>query len=74
MPLEDTVVMFVYVVTHQQKNRTISGYFYRSSETVSRQFNLCLKAILKLHGELPKKPSPILQECKEDGWKYFKVP
>ena len=45
--LEEIVAIFVNIVAYQQKNRTINGYSYRSGETMNRQFNLCLKAILK---------------------------
>ncbi|KAL6495191.1 hypothetical protein OROGR_030617 [Orobanche gracilis] len=72
MSLEEIVAIFVYIVAHHKKNQTITGYFYRSGESVSRQFHSCLKAILKLHVELLKKPSPITDDCGDDRWKYFK--
>ncbi|XVF72150.1 hypothetical protein PTKIN_Ptkin12aG0097100 [Pterospermum kingtungense] len=60
--------MFLYTLPHHQKNRTISTYFIRSRETVSRQFNRCLKDLLKLHPMLLKKPTLIT----DDRWKCFK--
>ncbi|XP_020098382.1 uncharacterized protein LOC109717116 [Ananas comosus] len=72
MSLEEIVAMFLYTLAHHQKNRTIANYFDRSGETVSRQFNLCLMAILKLHGKLLKSPEPISNDCTDENWKDFK--
>ncbi|KAL2902328.1 hypothetical protein RDABS01_027410 [Bienertia sinuspersici] len=44
-----------------------AAHFYRSGETVSRQFHACLLAILKLHDVLLKKPPPIQEDCHEDS-------
>ena len=73
MSLEEIVAMFLYTLAHHKKNRSIGHYFLRSGETVSRQFNLCLSAILKLHQQLLKKPTTITDDCEDDRWKYFKV-
>ena len=71
--LEEILAGFLYTLAHHKKNRMISARFYRSGETVSRQFHACLLAILKLHDVLLKKPTPIQEDCDEDRWKYFKV-
>ena len=73
MSLEEIVALFLYVLAHHKKNRTISLLFLRSGETISRQFNNCLLAILKLHGLLLKKPEPITEACEDYRWKSFKV-
>ena len=73
MSLDEIVAMFLYTLAHHKKNRSIAHFFIRSGETVSRQFNLCLRAILKLHDHLLYKPKPILEECEEERWKPFKV-
>ncbi|AQK76490.1 hypothetical protein ZEAMMB73_Zm00001d018570 [Zea mays] len=54
------------------RNRTIGGFFLRSGETVSRNFNACLLAVLKLHQLLLKKPEPIPEGCTDFRWKHFK--
>ncbi|XP_057250682.1 protein ALP1-like [Beta vulgaris subsp. vulgaris] len=72
MCLEEIVAGFLYTVAHHKKNRMIGAHFYRSGETVSRQFHACLRAILKLHDVLLKKPIPIPEDCNDDRWKYFK--
>ena len=73
MSLEEIVTMFMYTLAHHKKNRSIAHYFIRSGETVSRQFNLCLKAVLKLHYYLLYKPTPISEDCDDERWKPFKV-
>nr|XP_017250299.1 PREDICTED: uncharacterized protein LOC108220916 isoform X3 [Daucus carota subsp. sativus] len=72
MSLNETVAIFLYILAHHQKNRTSGNYFVRSGETISRQFNRCLLAVLKLHVHLLKKPSPITEGCADRRWKYFK--
>lgn len=73
MPLEEPVASFLYTLSHHLKNRTIGGFFFRSGETMSRRFNSCLLAVLKLHHILLKKPEPIPEDCTDYRWKYFKV-
>lgn len=73
MSIEESVAMFLYTLAHHKKNRSIGTYFHRSSETVSKYFNLCLLAVLKLHHHLLKKPTPISDYCEDNRWKCFKV-
>ncbi|XP_057533015.1 uncharacterized protein LOC130810908 [Amaranthus tricolor] len=70
--LDEIVTMFLYTLAHHKNNRSIAHFFIRSGETVSRQFNLCRRAILKLHEDLLYKPTPILEECEDERWKPFK--
>lgn len=71
--IEEVVAQFLYVLAHHKKSRTIRLLFYRSGETVSRQFNLCLRAVLQLHDILLKKLEPITDDCQDERWKSFKV-
>ena len=73
MSLEEIVAIILYTLAHHKKNRSIAHFFIRSGKTVNRQFNLCLRAILKLHDHLFYNPTPILEECEEERWKPFKV-
>ncbi|WVZ64453.1 hypothetical protein U9M48_013962 [Paspalum notatum var. saurae] len=41
-------------------------------ETISRQFNKCFLAVLKLHQLLLKKPEPIPEDSTDFRWKHFK--
>ncbi|WVZ97489.1 hypothetical protein U9M48_043019 [Paspalum notatum var. saurae] len=72
MPLEEIVAQFSYTLSQHLKNRTIGNLFYQSIETVSRQFNLCLLAVLKLHHLLHKTPEPIPEDSVDETWKYLK--
>ncbi|XP_057529788.1 uncharacterized protein LOC130808327 [Amaranthus tricolor] len=72
MSLEEIVAMFLYTLAHHLKNRTIRSHFFRSGESVSRNFHRCLLAVLKLHTHLLKKPTPITEDCEVDRWKCFK--
>lgn len=71
-PLEEIVAAFLHTLAHHVKNRTMGGFFLRSGETVSRNFNACLLAVLKLHQLLLKKPEPIPEGCIDFRWKHFK--
>uniref|UniRef100_A0A803KR82 DDE Tnp4 domain-containing protein n=1 Tax=Chenopodium quinoa TaxID=63459 RepID=A0A803KR82_CHEQI len=72
MSLQEIVAMFLYTLAHHKKNRSIGQYFFRSGETVSRQFHLCLRAFLKLHEVLLYNPTPISDDCEDERWKSFK--
>ncbi|CAL5417530.1 unnamed protein product [Camellia sinensis] len=68
--LEEQVAMFLNVIAHHTKNRKIKFNFMRSGQTVSKHFNNVLKAVLRLHGLLLKKPEPIIANCTNDRWSY----
>lgn len=72
MSLEEMVASFLYILSHHFKNRIVGKNFYRSPESVSRNFNACLLAVLKLNQLLLKKPEPIPEDCTDGKWKYFK--
>ncbi|XP_074303796.1 uncharacterized protein LOC141638288 [Silene latifolia] len=57
---------------HHKEIRSIKTYFNRSSESVSRQFNLYLLTVLKLHHRLLKKPTPIPEDSENNRRKFFK--
>ena len=65
--------MFVYILAHHEKNRTIKTGFLRSGEIVSRHFKRVLNAVLRLQGELLKVPEPIPENSIDERWKWFKV-
>ena len=71
--LEEQVCIFLHILAHHAKNRTIVSRFYRSGETISRYFNSVLSAVLRLHQILFKKPDPVLENCTDNRWKMFKV-
>ncbi|XP_068504275.1 uncharacterized protein [Phaseolus vulgaris] len=54
--VEEQVAKFLHIIGHNVKNRSVSFFFHRSEETVSRHFHNVLKAILMLHGEFLIQP------------------
>lgn len=71
--LEEMVALFLFILSHDTKNRRVQLFFRRSGETVSRHFNLVLRGLLRCHHLLLKKPTPVTENCQDDRWKWFKV-
>lgn len=55
--VEEQLAMFLHTVGHNAKNRVVKINFGRSSETVSRYFQIVLHAIGELRSELMQPPS-----------------
>nr|XP_048326716.1 protein ALP1-like [Ziziphus jujuba var. spinosa] len=70
--LEEQVCIFLHIIAHHTKNRTIISRFYRSGETISRYFNSVLNGVLRLHSILLRHPKPVSDNCSDDRWKMFK--
>ena len=73
MKVDEQVAMFLHIIAHHVKNRVIKFRFIRSGETISRHFNALLNAVIRLQGQLLKKPKPVLENSTDDRWKWFKV-
>ncbi|PIA42475.1 hypothetical protein AQUCO_02000133v1 [Aquilegia coerulea] len=50
--LEEMVMRFLHIIGHNVRHRVLEGWFYRSRETISRQFNEILKCVLKFYKPL----------------------
>nr|ABQ53639.1 transposase [Cucumis melo] len=70
--VEEMVPVFLHVLVHNVNNRVIQRKFIRSSETVSRHFNLVLLAVIRLHDKWLKKPQPVTNTYIDPRWKCFK--
>jgi hypothetical protein len=76
--VEEQVAKFLHIIGHNVKTRTVSFFFNRSRETVSRHFHNVLHAILALGEEFLVQPSSanvppqILNNSR--FYPYFKVP
>ncbi|XP_042514202.1 putative nuclease HARBI1 [Macadamia integrifolia] len=57
--VEEQVVIFLYAISHNAKNRVLLHLFGHSSETIGRYFNCVLGSVLKLYPVLLKPPSTI---------------
>lgn len=73
MDMSEMVALFLYILAHNKKNRTIQVFFRRSGETISRHFNSVMHAVLKCYNLLLKKPEPVTINCSEENWRCFKV-
>ena len=66
MDVEEMVIIYLHIISHDVKNRIMRRQFAHSGETVSRQFNVVLNGILHLHEVLlkdkNKKLDPILND------------
>ena len=71
--VQEQVCVFLHILAHHVKNRTIHSRFLRSRETISRYFNLVLNAVLQLENTLLKTPNPITENCIDKRWTWFKV-
>ncbi|TXG67170.1 hypothetical protein EZV62_008445 [Acer yangbiense] len=70
--VEEQVCVFLHILAHHVKNRTIRNRFYRFGETISRYFNSVLSAVLQLHNSLLVSPDPVPENCTDERWKRFK--
>ncbi|KAH6823449.1 hypothetical protein C2S53_014657 [Perilla frutescens var. hirtella] len=72
LAVDEQVAIFLYILAHHQKNRTMKTNFLRSGETISRYFNKVLNAVLRLQGHLLKALSPVREDSTDEKWKWFK--
>ncbi|XP_061365685.1 protein ALP1-like [Gastrolobium bilobum] len=72
MGVEEVVAIFLYILSHDVKNRIIKRQFMRSDQTISRQFTKVLQAVLRCHTVLLKRLEPVLENSTDDKWKWFK--
>ena len=66
MEMDEMVASFLHVLAHHAKNRVVARQLARSGESISRNFNAILHAILHLH-------SILFKNCTDERWKWFKV-
>ncbi|KAK3212194.1 hypothetical protein Dsin_016900 [Dipteronia sinensis] len=71
--VEEQVSIFLHILAHHVKNRTIRNRFYRSRETISISFNSVLSAVLQLHNGILVSPDLVPKNCTDERWKRFKV-
>ena len=73
LQMDEQVAMFLHILAHHVKNRVIKFQFMRSGETVSKYFHNVLYSVIRLHGQLLKRPEPVLENSTDERWKWFKV-
>ncbi|XP_012842536.1 PREDICTED: putative nuclease HARBI1 [Erythranthe guttata] len=72
MLVDEQVAIAVHILAHHQKQIIIGVNFERSGETISRHFRKVINAIIRLQGELLKKPEPVQDDSTDQRWKWFK--
>ncbi|KAL8513636.1 hypothetical protein ACS0TY_012936 [Phlomoides rotata] len=70
---QEKVAMFLSILAHHTKNRSVMFQFKRSGQTVSKYFHHVLRAVLKLHSLFLVKPQPIPDDSTDPRWHKFKV-
>ncbi|KAK6781000.1 hypothetical protein RDI58_023184 [Solanum bulbocastanum] len=73
MSSSEKLAMFLNILAHHEKNRSIKVDYIRSGWSISQAFNECLKVILKLAPLLLVNPKPVLEDELDDRWRWFKV-
>ncbi|KAK4709834.1 hypothetical protein R3W88_004347 [Solanum pinnatisectum] len=72
MSSSEKLAMFLNILAHHEKNRSIKVDYIRSGWSISQAFNECLKVILKLAPLLFVNPKPVLEDELDDRWRWFK--
>nr|XP_043624682.1 protein ALP1-like [Erigeron canadensis] len=72
MDIKEQVTIFLNMIAHNIKNRTMITNFHRSGETISRTFSRVCNAVIRLHSRLLKKPEPVPENSTDNRWKWFK--
>ncbi|XP_024640539.1 uncharacterized protein [Medicago truncatula] len=70
--VKEQVAVFLNVLAHHTKNRSIQVRLSRSGQTISKYCHRVLAAVLRLHNDLLAKPEPVPQDCTDERWKWFK--
>ncbi|KAL8110482.1 hypothetical protein AgCh_026265 [Apium graveolens] len=69
--VKEVVALFLHILAHDLKNRTIQAIFACSGETVSRQFHIVLGSLLKLRKDYIKKVDHSTSYVDDNQWKWF---
>ncbi|XP_020274730.1 protein ALP1-like [Asparagus officinalis] len=69
--IEEIVTMFLHILAHNVKNRTSKTDFYRSNETISRQFHKVLQAVMKIGSLYIRQEYTNPNERDMEKWKWF---
>ncbi|XP_039141318.1 uncharacterized protein LOC120278650 [Dioscorea cayenensis subsp. rotundata] len=73
--VEEQLSMFLHIVGHNTKNRTMRVEYVRSGETISRYFNNVLKAICAIRDDFVHPPCGNCHseiECNPNWYPFFK--
>ncbi|CAN1806136.1 hypothetical protein LINPERHAP1_LOCUS24567 [Linum perenne] len=71
--VKEIVALFLHVLSHCIRNRTIKATYIRSGETISRQFHKVLRAVLVIGSDYIKERPQVLSSRIAENWKWFQV-
>ncbi|WJX19321.1 hypothetical protein P8452_09032 [Trifolium repens] len=71
IPTTEAVAMFLHILAHNLKYRVVHFSYFRSKETISRQFNNVLRAVMKVSREYLKFHDYNLEGQEASKWKWF---
>ena len=69
----EIVGLFLHILAYGTKYRWMKASFAHSRETISRQFHLVLKAIMKIGKYFIKEIDPDTNYQDNNKWKWFQV-
>nr|KYP44990.1 hypothetical protein KK1_033451 [Cajanus cajan] len=70
VPITEAVAMFLHILAHNLKYRVVQFSYCRSKETISRQFNNVLRAVMKVSQDYLKFHT-YLEAPGENKWRWF---
>ncbi|KAL0296218.1 UNVERIFIED_CONTAM: hypothetical protein Sradi_6673900 [Sesamum radiatum] len=68
----EQLAMFLNVIEHHKKNCVIKHDFLRSRRTVSKHFHVVLNTVYKMSHVFLAKAAPIMDDCCDPRWRWFK--
>ncbi|CAN1154521.1 hypothetical protein LINPERPRIM_LOCUS41164, partial [Linum perenne] len=69
--ISEIVALFLNILAHCVRNRTIKATFIHSGETISRHFHKVLKAVLLIGDDYIKERPQVLSSRDAEKWKWF---
>ena len=73
VPTTEAVTMFLHILAHNLKYRVVQFSYCRSKETISRQFNDVLRAVMKVSKDYLNFQPCTLEGAEANKWRWFEV-
>ncbi|GFQ03287.1 hypothetical protein PHJA_002472500 [Phtheirospermum japonicum] len=70
--ISEQFAIFLSVLAHHKKDRSLEFTFLRPGHTISINSNRVLDAVLRLHTILAVEPTPVDESCTDETWRWFK--
>ncbi|CAN1835249.1 hypothetical protein LINPERHAP1_LOCUS34357 [Linum perenne] len=73
VPIEEMIVMFLWTMGHNIKNRILQKRFRQLGKTICAVIHAVLTSIPNMRHTLYRKPFPVPDHCQHPNWKHFKA-